>query len=90
VVPERERVGARREQAVGEPWRDPCPVGDVLRVDDAEAGAELLLQAGQALLEGRAPRRAEDVGDEENLYGTKAALALPPSARAGFPCGRLK
>jgi hypothetical protein len=90
VIPERERVRARGEQAVGQLRRDPRAVGDVLGIDDADPGTELLLEPGQALLDRAASGRAEDVGDEEDLYGTEAALALPPSARAGSPGGRLK
>jgi hypothetical protein len=85
VVAEREHVRTRCEQPAGESRRHARAVGDVLGVDDAEPGAELLLQARQALLDGRAAGRAEDVGDEKDLYGTKAALALPSSARAGSP-----
>jgi hypothetical protein len=46
VVAERDRVGTRREQPVGQARRDPGPVGDVLAVDDAEVDAVLLLQPG--------------------------------------------
>jgi hypothetical protein len=42
VVAERDRVGARGEQPVGELRCDPDAVGDVLAVDDADVGAELL------------------------------------------------
>jgi hypothetical protein len=91
VVAEREHVRTGREQLVGELRSDSGAVGDVFAVDDAEAGAELFLQRRKAFLDGRAPRRAEDIRDEENDYGAKAALALPPSARARSPsCGRLK
>jgi hypothetical protein len=90
VVAERDRIGSGGEQPVREPRRDPCAVGHVLAVEDAKAHPELLFQAGQAFLDRLAPGRAEDVGDEEDSYGTEAALALPPSARTGFPGGRLK
>jgi hypothetical protein len=36
VVAERDDVGARREQAIGDPRRDARAVGRVLAVDDAE------------------------------------------------------
>jgi hypothetical protein len=39
VVAERDDVGARAQQAVGELARDPGAVGDVLAVDDADVGA---------------------------------------------------
>jgi hypothetical protein len=67
VVPEREDVRAGGEQLVGELRRDPGPVGDVLGVDDTEVRAELVLEAGQPLLDSVPPRRAEDIRDEEDL-----------------------
>jgi hypothetical protein len=69
VVAERDHVGARGQQPVGQARRNPGAVGDVLAVDDAEADAELLLQAAQALLDGVAARGAEDIGDEEDSQG---------------------
>jgi hypothetical protein len=79
VVAEREHVGPGREQPLGEARGDAGAVGDVLRVDDAEADLELLLQRRQALLDRRPPRRAEDVRDEEDLqdrtYGNESAAA---------------
>jgi hypothetical protein len=66
VVAEREHVGPGREQTLGEARRDTGPVRDVLAVDDAEAGAQLVLEPLQAFLERGAPGRAEDVGDEED------------------------
>jgi hypothetical protein len=65
VVAERDDVGARGEQPVGELRRDPRAVGDVLAVDDREVGAQLLAQPEQALLDGPPPGDAEDVGEEE-------------------------
>jgi hypothetical protein len=44
VIAERDDVGAGPQQAVGELRRDPRAVGDVLAVDDAEVGVELLAQ----------------------------------------------
>jgi hypothetical protein len=67
VVAEGEHVRARGEQPLGELRGDPSPVGDVLTVDDAEAGAELFLQRPEAFLERGAAGGAEDVGDEEDL-----------------------
>ena len=40
-VAERDHVGARGEQPIGELRRDPAPRGGVLAVDDAEVGFEL-------------------------------------------------
>jgi hypothetical protein len=44
VIPERDRVGAGGEQAIGQLRRDSDAVGDVLSVDDADVGRELLPQ----------------------------------------------
>jgi hypothetical protein len=75
VVPERDHVGAGCENPLRELAREPAPVRGVLAVDDAEADAELLAQARQALLERTAPRYAEDVGDEEKSQGAVASVA---------------
>jgi hypothetical protein len=75
VVAERDHVGARREQPVGQARRDPGAVGDVLAVDDAEADAELLLQPGQARLDRVPAGGAEDVGDEEDSQGSESVAA---------------
>jgi hypothetical protein len=67
VVAEREHVGPRGEQPLGEARRDPGAVRDVLAVDNAEAGVQLVLEPGEAFLDRGTARRAEDVGDEEDL-----------------------
>jgi len=69
VVAERDRVGPCGEQPLGQAGRDPCPVGDVLAVDDAEPDAALLLQFWQAFLDRLPACGAEDVGDEEDDQG---------------------
>jgi hypothetical protein len=66
VVAERDHVGAGGEQPLGELRRDARSVGDVLAVDDADVGAELVAQARQPLLDGPPPGDAEDVGEEED------------------------
>jgi hypothetical protein len=66
VVAERDHVGARGEQLVGELARDARAVGRVLAVDDAEVGADLVAQRLQALLDGAPAGDAEDVGEEED------------------------
>ena len=66
VVAERDRVGADREQLLGELGRDPDAVGDVLAVDDAEVDAELAAETGQALGQRLAAGSADDVADEED------------------------
>jgi hypothetical protein len=45
VVAERDDIGARSEQLLGELRRDAGTVCDVLAVDDARVDAELLAQA---------------------------------------------
>jgi hypothetical protein len=66
VVAERHDVGARTEQPVGELRRDPGAVRDVLAVDDAEVGAELVTKPRQALLDRTSARDAEDVGEKQD------------------------
>ena len=85
MVAQREYVGPGTEEALGEPRRDPGPVGHVLRVDDAEARAELVSQAWQALLDRRPAGRAEDVCDEEDLYGNDKAAAGWTERETWFP-----
>src|SRR5207248_6464973 len=65
VIAERDDIGARAEQTVGELARDAGAVGDVLAVDDAHVGRELLAQCGQAFLDGAPPRDPEHVGEKE-------------------------
>jgi hypothetical protein len=66
VVPERDQVGTRGEQPVGELRRDAGAVRDVLAVDDARVDVELFAQSRQARLDRVAARDAEDVGEKEN------------------------
>jgi hypothetical protein len=75
VVAERDHVGARGEDPLGELGRDPAPVGGVLAVDDAELDAQLLAQRRQANLESAPPGRPEDVCEEEDVYGTARVAA---------------
>jgi hypothetical protein len=66
VVAERDRVRAGREQLVRELAGDARAVGDVLAVDDADVGVELLAQAGQPLLDRLPAGGAEDVCEEKD------------------------
>jgi hypothetical protein len=75
VVPEREGIGPRREQALGEARRDPSPVGGVLAVHDADVGAELGPQPAQPRLDRLAAGAADDVADEKELQGSATAAA---------------
>ena len=65
MVPERDDVGARREQLVRELAGDAGAVRDVLAVDDAEIRAELVAQAAEPLVDRPPSRDAEDVCEEE-------------------------
>jgi hypothetical protein len=67
VIPERDDVRAGGQQLVGELRRDSRAVGDVLAVDDADVGVELVAQRGQTLFDRTPARGAEDVGEEEEL-----------------------
>lgn len=75
MIAERDDVGARREQLLGELRRDAGAVGDVLAVDDARVDVELLAQRGEALLDRPAARGAEDVGEKENSQLRTSAAA---------------
>jgi hypothetical protein len=66
VVSERDHVGARRQKLLRELRREARPVGGVLAVDDAEARAKLVLEAGKPSLYGTPAGRTEDVSDEED------------------------
>jgi hypothetical protein len=66
VVAEGDHVGAGGEQPVRELAGDPGAVGDVLAVDDADVGAELVAQCGQPFLDRAPAGGAEDVGEEED------------------------
>jgi hypothetical protein len=65
VVAERDDVGARGEQLVGELAGDPGAVGDVLAVDDADVCGDLFTQSRKALFDGASAGDAEDVRKEE-------------------------
>jgi len=75
VVAKRHHVCARGQELVRELRRQPRAVGGVLAVHDAEIDGELLLQLREALLDGAAARRAEDVGDEEDFQGIESVAA---------------
>ena len=85
MVTERERIGTGCEQPVGEPGREARAVGGVLRVDDAEASSELFLQRREPLLYCDTARRAEDIGDEEDLQGIERVAAGCTSIATWLP-----
>jgi hypothetical protein len=65
VVAEGDHVGARAQETLGELRRDARAVRDVLAVDDADVGVELVAQRRETLLDGTSTGDAEDVGQEE-------------------------
>ena len=65
VVPRRDDVGARLQEARRELGGEADAVRRVLAVDDAEVGVELVLELVQAVADCAAACRAEDVADEE-------------------------
>jgi hypothetical protein len=69
VIAGRDDVGASLEDAQRELRSQPRAVRRVLAVDDAEVGAELVAELGQALLDGPPAGSAEDVCDEEDPQG---------------------
>jgi hypothetical protein len=75
VVAERHDVRAGRQQPLGELRRDAGAVGDVLAVDDARVGVELVTQSGEMLLDRPPPCGAEDVGEEEDSQLRTSAAA---------------
>jgi len=85
VVAERYDVGAGGEQAVGELRRDAGAVGDVLAVDDAQVGVELLAQRREMLLDRAPARDAEDVGEEEDPQLVTSAAAGRISTETWLP-----
>jgi hypothetical protein len=75
VVAERDRVYPCAEDAVGQLRGQARAVGGVLGVGDAEVRSELVLQSRQPVLERACARRAEDVGNEQDLYGIASVAA---------------
>ena len=85
VVPECDDIGARGKQAFGELRRDARTVRDVLPVDDARVGVELVAQLRKTLLDRPSPRGAEDVGEEENSQFRTSAAAGRTSTDTWLP-----
>jgi hypothetical protein len=85
VIAERDRVGAGAEDPVGQLRGEAGAVGGVLGVGDAEVRSELVLQSRQPVLERACPRRAKDVGNEEDLYGIASVAAGWTSMATWFP-----
>ena len=85
MIAERDDVGARPEQAVGQLRRDPGAVRDVLAVDDADVRFELPAQRVQALLDGAPAGDAEDVCEEEDSQFRTSDAAGRSSIETWFP-----
>jgi hypothetical protein len=85
VVAERDHVRAGAEQTLGELRRDTGAVGDVLAVDDAEVGVELVAKPGEPLLDRAPPRDSEDVREEEDSQFWTSAAAGRISTETWLP-----
>jgi len=85
VVAERDHVGARCEQAVRELRGDARAVRDVLAVDDAEVGTELVAQAGKPIFDGAPAGDAEDVREEEESQFRTSVAAGRNSIETWLP-----
>jgi hypothetical protein len=75
VVAERDHVGTRGENLVGQLRRQPGAVGGVLSVDDAEVDVELLPERPEPFLDRASAGRAENVRDEEEPQGRESVAA---------------
>ena len=85
MVAERDHVCSSGEQLVGEFRGDPCAVGDVLAVDDADVGAELVAQPGQAFFDGTPAGDTEHIRKEEESQFRTSAAAGRSSIETWFP-----
>ena len=85
VIAERDHVGPRGQQLVRELRSDACPVGDVLAVDDAEVGTELVAQARQAFFDGTPAGGAEDIREEEESQFRTSVAAGRSSIETWLP-----
>ena len=75
MVAECDHVRAGSQNPGRELGRDPDPVREILAVDDAERGAELLPQSWQPLLDRPPSGRTHNVPDKEELQGTESTAA---------------
>jgi hypothetical protein len=75
VVARGDDVGPGGEELLGELRREAEPVGRVLAVDDAEVRTDVVREPGETRLDRPAPRRPEDVADEEDLQGVAIEVA---------------
>jgi hypothetical protein len=85
VVPERHDVGPRGEKLVRELAGDAGAVRDVLAVDDAEIGVELVAETRQPLLDGAAPGNPEDVCEKEKSQFRTSDAAGRSSTETWLP-----
>jgi hypothetical protein len=75
VVAERDRVDAGREHLVRELRRDADAVGEVLAIQDAEVGAQLLAERRETFLNCSTAGNADGVRDEQDSQGSRFAAA---------------
>jgi len=80
MISERDRVGTRGEQLLREARRQSDAVCGVLAVENAGVGVELFAERPEALLDGPASGRTEDVGDEEEPQGDSVAAGWTSTA----------
>jgi hypothetical protein len=85
VVAERDHVCTSPQEGVGELRGDPRSVGDVLAVDDAEVGLDLVAQRRQPLVERTPSGDPEDVGEEKELQLRTSADAGRISTETWLP-----
>jgi hypothetical protein len=85
VVSERDHVGTGSKQLVRQLRGDACAVGDVLAVDDAEVGAELVAQAGKAFFDGAPAGDTEDIREEEKSQFRTSVAAGRSSIETWLP-----
>src|SRR5262249_34705679 len=90
VVAKRDDVCAGGEDLVRELRSQSRAVGGVLAVDDAEVGAELLLEAREPLLHRVPSGWTEDVGDEEDPQGIESVAAGYTEITTPFPASVVK
>ena len=68
MIAERDGVGAGVDQLVVDDLGDAEAAGGVLAVDDDEVELPVFDQAGQALVDDRAPGAPDNVADEEDTH----------------------
>jgi hypothetical protein len=75
MVPKGKAVDTRRQQTIGEPWRQTGTVGCVLRVGDDQIQTEFIPESGYRTLHGRDARRANYIAEKEDPHEAATAVA---------------